>query len=111
MSILGRKVSPTLVAGLAADLKAAGRTLLDALDDLARAHNLYLSSQLAGRFEDPAGTVAAMGRSSQSSPSIWNGHVGPARTMPMIPESPPKMSGMIPQPETAVSTSHRSDWE
>ena len=49
-----------LVAGLAADLKASGRTLLDALDDLARAHDLHLSSQLAGRFEDPAGIVAAM---------------------------------------------------
>ncbi len=41
-----------LVAGLAARLAQQGRTLMDALDDLARRHGLYLSTQLAARFED-----------------------------------------------------------
>ncbi|HEY5518069.1 MAG TPA: phospho-sugar mutase, partial [Cellulomonas sp.] len=62
-----------LVAGLAADLKASGRTLLDALDDLARAHNLYLSSQLTGRFEDPAGIVAAMNLLRAAPPTSLGG--------------------------------------
>jgi phosphomannomutase len=62
-----------LVAGLAADLKASGRTLLDALDDLARAHDLYLSSQLAGRFEDLAGIVAAMNLLRAAPPTSLGG--------------------------------------
>ena len=41
-------------AGLAADLKAAGRTLVDRLDDLARCHGLYLTDQVAARFADSA---------------------------------------------------------
>ncbi|MGV8977656.1 MAG: phospho-sugar mutase [Cellulomonas sp.] len=62
-----------LVASFAAELKASGRTLLDALDDLARAHNLYLSSQLAGRFADPAGIVAAMDRLRAAPPTSLGG--------------------------------------
>jgi phosphomannomutase len=41
-----------LVAQLANRLKAQGRTLVDALDDLARAHGLHVSDQLSARFED-----------------------------------------------------------
>ncbi len=37
---------------LADELKAKGRTLLDALDDLAREHGLFVSDQLAARFTD-----------------------------------------------------------
>jgi len=37
------------VATLAADLKAAGRSLTDRLDDLARTHGLYLTDQLTVR--------------------------------------------------------------
>ncbi|GEA89548.1 phospho-sugar mutase [Cellulomonas cellasea] len=52
-----------LVAGLAATLKASGRTLLSVLDDLAREHGLHLSDQVSARFTDldriPA-TMAAL---------------------------------------------------
>lgn len=41
-----------LVAGLAARLKAEGRSLTDALDDLARAHGLHLTDQVSARFAD-----------------------------------------------------------
>ncbi|MCB7136480.1 phospho-sugar mutase [Cellulosimicrobium marinum] len=41
-----------LVAQLANRLKAEGRTLVDALDDLARAHGLHVSDQLSARFTD-----------------------------------------------------------
>ncbi|MDR0847498.1 MAG: phospho-sugar mutase [Propionibacteriaceae bacterium] len=41
-----------VVARLVAHLKSEGKTLLDLLDDLARRDGLYLSSQLAARFED-----------------------------------------------------------
>jgi len=40
------------VARLVARLKAEGRGIVGQLDDLARRHGLYLSSQLAVRFED-----------------------------------------------------------
>ncbi|MBT0992760.1 phospho-sugar mutase [Cellulomonas sp. DKR-3] len=43
-----------LVAGLAARLKVAGRTLVDALDDLARAHGLHLTGQVSARYDDLA---------------------------------------------------------
>ena len=42
------------VARLVARLKAEGRTIASLLDDLARRHGLYLSSQLAVRFADLA---------------------------------------------------------
>lgn len=41
-----------LVAQLANRLKAEGRTLVDALDDLARRHGLHVSDQLSARFTD-----------------------------------------------------------
>ena len=41
-----------LVAGLAARLKAEGRTVVDALDDLAREHGLHLTDQVSARFSD-----------------------------------------------------------
>ncbi|MDR3067917.1 MAG: phospho-sugar mutase [Cellulomonas sp.] len=41
------------VATLAADLRVAGRTLLDALDDLARTHGLYLTDQITAWLNDP----------------------------------------------------------
>ncbi|KQY23465.1 phosphomannomutase [Cellulomonas sp. Root485] len=43
-----------LVAGLAARLKAEGRTVIDALDDLAREHGLHLTDQVSARFADLA---------------------------------------------------------
>jgi phosphomannomutase len=41
-----------LVAELAASLKAEGRSLLDALDDLARAHGVHATDQLSIRVAD-----------------------------------------------------------
>ncbi len=40
------------VAQLAARTKAEGRTLVDALDDVARAHGLHVTDQLSARFDD-----------------------------------------------------------
>lgn len=41
-----------LACDLAATLKAAGRTIPDALDDLARAHGVHLTDQVSLRFAD-----------------------------------------------------------
>ena len=51
-----------LIAQLADRLKAQGRTLVDALDDLARAHGLHLTDQLSARFTDLAQIAATMQR-------------------------------------------------
>jgi phosphomannomutase len=57
-----------LVAELAAGLKASGRTLVDALDDLARRHGLHLTDQLSARFTDLEQIPATMARVRQSPP-------------------------------------------
>ncbi len=41
-----------VVAQLADRVKTEGRTLVDALDDVARAHGLHVSDQLSARFDD-----------------------------------------------------------
>jgi phosphomannomutase len=51
-----------VIAELAASLKAAGRTLLDALDDLALAHGVHATDQLAVRVDDLSLITAAMAR-------------------------------------------------
>jgi len=51
-----------LVAELAAELKADGRTLLDRLDDLARAHGVYATDQYAVRVADLSLIAGAMAR-------------------------------------------------
>jgi phosphomannomutase len=55
-----------LACDLAATLKAAGRSLPDALDDLAVAHGVYLTDQVSLRFTDvaAAGPMVAALRSS-----------------------------------------------
>lgn len=54
-------ISASVVAcDLAAQLKSMGRTLLDALDDLARAHGLHVTDQVAFRVEDQARISDAM---------------------------------------------------
>lgn len=49
-----------VVACLAAELKAQGRTLLDVLDDLARAHGVHATDQLSVRVDDLTLIVQAM---------------------------------------------------
>ncbi|HEX5511048.1 MAG TPA: phospho-sugar mutase [Actinomycetales bacterium] len=58
-----------LVAELAASLKAQGRSMLDALDDLARAHGVYATDQLSVRVQDLSLIGAAMTRLRELPPS------------------------------------------
>jgi len=58
-----------LACDLAAGLKAAGRTLLDCLDDLALAHGLHAGGQLAIRVDDRAEIATMMARLRATLPS------------------------------------------
>lgn len=49
-----------LLAEMVSELKAEGRTLSDAIDDLARDYGVYLSSQVSARFDDVAQIPALM---------------------------------------------------
>jgi phosphomannomutase len=62
-----------VVASLAARLKAAGRTLVDGLDDVARAHGLYVTDQLAARFDDLAQIPEVMARLRSAPPATLGG--------------------------------------
>ncbi|MDM7830843.1 phospho-sugar mutase [Cellulomonas edaphi] len=62
-----------LVAGLAARVKAAGRTLVDELDDLARAHGLHLSDQVSARFTDLGAIGATVDRLRTAPPTTLAG--------------------------------------
>ncbi|WP_425576533.1 phospho-sugar mutase [Nocardioides nanhaiensis] len=62
-----------LLCELAASLKAAGRTLVDVLDDLAREHGLHATDQLSVRVEDLALIPAAMERLRAQPPSRLGG--------------------------------------
>ncbi|MET9493308.1 phospho-sugar mutase [Streptomyces sp. NPDC006552] len=57
-----------LVTELASELKERGRTLLDALDDLALAHGLHATDQLSVRVEDLSVIAAAMRRLREKAP-------------------------------------------
>jgi phosphomannomutase len=61
------------LAGLAAGLKAAGLTLLDTLDDLARTHGLHLSDQVSARFADLDQIPATMARVREHPPVTFSG--------------------------------------
>ncbi|WP_428952678.1 phospho-sugar mutase [Streptomyces sp. cg35] len=58
-----------LVAELASGLKERGRTLLDALDDLALAHGLHATDQLSVRVEDLSVIADAMRRLREQPPA------------------------------------------
>ncbi|MGY0018271.1 phospho-sugar mutase [Streptomyces sp. YJ-C3] len=58
-----------LVAELASGLKERGRTLLDALDDLALAHGLHAADQLSVRVEDLSVIADAMRRLREQPPA------------------------------------------
>ncbi|MGN0063212.1 MAG: phospho-sugar mutase [Nocardioides sp.] len=51
-----------LVCELAAQVKAEGRTLVDVLDDVARAHGLHATDQVSVRFSDLSQIPATMDR-------------------------------------------------
>jgi phosphomannomutase len=61
------------VALLAAELKAAGRTLLDRLDELAMEHGLFATGQLAVRVDDVALIAGAMARLRANPPATLLG--------------------------------------
>lgn len=62
-----------LIAQLATRLKAQGRTLIDALDDLARAHGLHLTDQVSARFTDLDQIAATMSRLRSAPPHVLAG--------------------------------------
>ncbi|WP_174720307.1 phospho-sugar mutase [Streptomyces spongiicola] len=62
-----------LVAELASELKAEGRTLTDLLDDLAVAHGLHATDQLSVRVEDPGVIAEAMRRLRDKPPAALAG--------------------------------------
>jgi phosphomannomutase len=62
-----------LVAELAAGLKARGRTLLDALDDLARRHGLHATDQFSVRVDNPARLATMMQRLHDNPPQRLGG--------------------------------------
>ena len=62
-----------LVCDLAAREKAAGRTLRDVLDDLARTHGLHATDQLSVRMEDLAAIPAVVDRLREHPPTSLGG--------------------------------------
>ncbi|MEU6848299.1 phospho-sugar mutase [Streptomyces sp. NPDC046716] len=62
-----------LVTELASELKERGRTLLDALDDLALAHGLHATDQLSVRVEDLSVIADAMRRLREAPPAVLAG--------------------------------------
>jgi phosphomannomutase len=62
-----------LVCELAAATKAAGRTLRDLLDDLARRHGLHATDQLSVRLDDLAAIPATMQRLRDNPPTSLGG--------------------------------------
>lgn len=63
----------TLMCDLAATLKESGRSLADALDDLARSHGLHLTDQLSVRVDDLSIITAAMARLRSAPPAVLAG--------------------------------------
>jgi phosphomannomutase len=62
-----------LAASLVASLAAEGRTVVDALDDLARRHGVHLTDQLSVRVGDLAVIADAMGRLRADPPTALGG--------------------------------------
>ncbi|MFD6322669.1 phospho-sugar mutase [Streptomyces sp. NPDC058442] len=62
-----------LLAELASELKAEGRTLLDLLDDLAVTHGLHATDQLSARVEDLSLIADAMRRLRETPPTALAG--------------------------------------
>jgi phosphomannomutase len=62
-----------MIAQLAAEVRAGGRTLIDLLDDLAVRHGLHLTDQLSARFADLDQIPATMQRLRTSPPPSLGG--------------------------------------
>ncbi|WP_062516626.1 phospho-sugar mutase [Demequina gelatinilytica] len=62
-----------LMADFVADLLAEGRTLADAIDDLARRYGVYLTSQVSARYADLAEIPATMARLMGAPPATLAG--------------------------------------
>ncbi|KRF12564.1 phospho-sugar mutase [Nocardioides sp. Soil796] len=62
-----------LLADIAAEAKASGRTLLDLLDDIAVRHGLHATDQLSARVSDLAEIGAAMERLRATPPTSLGG--------------------------------------
>ncbi|WP_062288024.1 phospho-sugar mutase [Demequina phytophila] len=62
-----------LMADFVSELKAGGRTLADAIDDLARAYGVYLTSQVSARYADLALIPETMARLMASQPATLAG--------------------------------------
>ena len=62
-----------LLCRVAAEAKAAGRSLVDLLDDLAREHGLHATAQVSARVTDLAAIGAAMVRLRESPPASLGG--------------------------------------
>jgi phosphomannomutase len=62
-----------MVCDIAARARAAGRTLRDLLDDIARTHGLHATDQLAVRMEDAAAIAAVVDRLRDQPPASLGG--------------------------------------
>ncbi|MDN4482974.1 phospho-sugar mutase [Demequina lignilytica] len=62
-----------LMVDYVSELKASGRTLADAIDDLARSYGVYLTSQVSARYADLAEIPATMERLMASPPATLAG--------------------------------------
>jgi len=62
-----------MLAEMVSELKDSGRTLADAIDDLARQYGVYLTSQVSARFDDAAQIPELMKRLLASPPSLLAG--------------------------------------
>ncbi len=62
-----------MVCDIAARARAAGRTLLDLLDDIAREHGLHATDQLSVRMDDLAAIPAVVDRLRQTPPTTLGG--------------------------------------
>jgi phosphomannomutase len=62
-----------LACDLAATLKAAGRTLLDVLDELSVAHGVHLTDQVSLRFDDASAAAPVVARLRSAPPATLAG--------------------------------------
>ncbi len=88
-----------LIASLVADLGASGRTLADAIDDLARTYGVYLTRQVAARFANTADIAATMRRLLDAPPTRLGG--SPVTSFDTLDEG---YAGLPPTPGLHLAT-------